>query len=369
MDNENHANTGQPTDAEKREFKCKNCGAPLVFKPGSTSLTCPYCGAVTDIDAGTEPIEELDYNEYLEQIEDGENSADLQQVNTITCNACGATTTLDPNQTAGECPFCGTRFVIDDTCSKSLIKPKSILPFKLNHDEAVKAFEKWLKKLHFAPPKLKRLAYQSEKMSGIYIPYWTYDSDTITHYTGKRGTDHTRTVTRNGKTETVTETTWVHVSGTISHFFDDVLVAASDTLPKNKMNKLEPWDLENLSGYNEQFLSGFRSESYKIGLKEGFAEAKEIMDSEISSLIRSDIGGDHQVITSQSTEYSNITFKHTLLPIWVTAYKYNSKVFQVIINGRTGKVAGDRPWCWWKITLLILAIIGVCVGIYFLCAD
>jgi len=49
-----------------------------------------------------------------------------------------------------------------------------------------------------------------------------------------------------------------------------------------------------------------------------------------------------------------------LLPIWVTSYRFNEKVFQVLVNGQTGEVAGDRPWSVWKIVRLVaLILLGV----------
>ncbi|MBQ3990582.1 MAG: hypothetical protein II630_07035, partial [Bacteroidales bacterium] len=213
-------------------------------------------------------------------------------------------------------------------------------------------------------------ATQCEKLAGMYLPYWTYDAQTESDYRGLRGDDYTDTitVTVNGKTETrtVVKTRWTPVSGHIGLFFDDVLIPASKTLNRKKMDELEPWDLENLVPYEEKFLSGFRTETYQTGLKEGYEDAKGIMEQGIRAEVCRDIGGDHQKITSLSIQFSDTTFKHTLLPIWISAYRFNAKVYRFIVNGRTGKVAGDRPWCWWKITLFVLAIIAVLVGIFYI---
>jgi hypothetical protein len=88
------------------------------------------------------------------------------------------------------------------------------------------------------------------------------------------------------------------------------------------------------------------------------------MASPIEQSIRRDIGGDEQRIHSVDTDYYNVTFKHILLPLWICAYRYQDRVYRILINGCTGEVAGERPWSWIKITLfvlLILAIIGIIV--------
>ena len=75
--------------------------------------------------------------------------------------------------------------------------------------------------------------------------------------------------------------------------------------------------------------------------------------------VRSDIGGDEQTIENLATDYSEITFKHLLLPVYAGAYRYNGKLFQILVNGRTGEIQGDRPYSFWKIALLVLSLVIV----------
>ena len=49
----------------QRQFPCKDCGANLVFAPGTNALTCPYCGAANEIEPADAAVEELDYNHHL----------------------------------------------------------------------------------------------------------------------------------------------------------------------------------------------------------------------------------------------------------------------------------------------------------------
>ena len=221
----------EPEISQKKEFKCKNCGASLVFEPGTTSMKCPYCGAENEIEISDEVIEELDLEEYLAKLEAGGETGDgnkLEEVSTVACSSCGAVVTLDANIVSDECPFCGTKLVVANESTKKMIKPKSVLPFKVKSEEAIQAYRKWIKGLWFAPPKLKVYAMQCEQLAGMYLPYWTYDAQTESDYRGLRGDDYTETVTVtvNGKSETrtVVKTRWTPVSGHIGLFFDDVLI-------------------------------------------------------------------------------------------------------------------------------------------------
>ena len=358
---DNHQDTHQ-------EVKCNQCGSVLAFKPGTTSLTCQYCGAANEIAVKDEAIEELDYLEYINNKIDAEEK---QEISTVKCTSCGATTTLKPNITSDQCPFCGTPLVLTSGTSSSILKPKSLLPFKIDQKQAMERFRLWVKKLWFAPSKLKKFIHSIDRLVGMYLPYWTYDSDTYSKYTGERGTYYyvteTYTTTENGRTVTKTRQVrkirWTPVSGSVSHSFDDVLVPASTSLPVKYVNKLEPWDTENLVPFDEKFLSGFKAESYQIDLKEGFTEAKNIMDVTIRKLICSDIGGDEQRIHSVDTSYSNITFKHVLFPLWISAYRFRNKVYRFLVNARTGEVQGERPYSFWKIFFFVLGILAVIAGI------
>jgi len=240
----------------------------------------------------------------------------------------------------------------------SQVKPAYLLPFSIDLQKAHQVFECWIAKRWFAPDDLKRNAANRDAMTGLYIPYWTYDSQTESSYSGQRGTNHTEhySTVENGKRVTRSRTVirWRPVHGRVGHFFNDVLIVASKSLPEKYAARLEPWDLENLKEFNGSFLAGFKTETYRVGLEEGYEKAKGIMDSTIRELIKRDIGGDHQRIASVNTSYSGITFKHILLPIYLSAYRYKGKVFRFMVNGRTGEVQGERPWSVIKITLAVV---------------
>ena len=88
---------------------------------------------------------------------------------------------------------------------------------------------------------------------------------------------------------------------------------------------------------------------------DGFAMAADVMDPQIRQAIRHDIGGDHQRIHSVNTRHDDVTFKHILLPVWLSAYRYRDRVYRFLVNARTGEVQGERPWSWIKIAAAAVA--------------
>ena len=210
-------------------------------------------------------------------------------------------------------------------------------------------------------------------MNGIYVPYWTFDADTRSDYAGQRGTHYyeTKTVMRDGKRQQVRvrKTRWRAASGHVTRFFDDVLVLASKSLPKKYTDGLEPWDLSSLEPYKPEYLAGFRAEGYQIELTDGFTEARAYMDRMIRRDVKYDIGGDEQRISGVNTRISDVTFKHILLPVWLAAYKYNGKTYRFVVNGRTGRVQGERPYSAWKISIAVVIGLAVACAIGFVMAN
>lgn len=357
-----------PPQTVQRQFPCKNCGANLVFEPGTNCLVCPYCGTENEIAPVNERVEELDYHVHVQQLA---ASAPTVDAPVVRCTACGAETVFAADVVADHCPFCGAA-IVAMAASKKLIRPKSLLPFHVTRNQAGEAFRQWVASRWFAPGDLVRMAERAA-IDGAYVPAWTYDSDTASDYTGERGDDYwdteTYTETVNGqsvtRTRQVRRTRWSWASGRVFNRFDDVLVLASQSLPPKQSAALEPWDLPSLVPYRDEYLSGFAAQTYQVGLEQGFEQAKGIMDGVIRQSICRDIGGDHQRIHSVDTQYGNVTFKHILLPVWISAYRYHEKVYRFLVNARTGEVQGERPYSAVKIVLTILLALAVLAAIFF----
>jgi len=349
---------------EEHRFPCPQCGADLRFSPADARLVCDHCGysePVTLPRGGAQPIQELDFRRAIEA---RLPEAEIETQRYSRCPNCGAEIEFDPEVHATECPFCATP-VVADTGTSRHIKPRGLAPFILSEREARAAMTDWLGSLWFAPSGLVDYARKGRAMTGVYVPYWTFDADTRSRYAGQRGTIYYESepvMVRDAQGRTrremrqVAKIRWQPVTGRVARFFDDVLVLAATSLPRSYTDGLMPWDLSRLVPYQPEFLAGFRAEGYTVDLEAGMTEARAFMDRMIERDVRFDIGGDRQQVDRIETEIGAVTFKHILLPVWTAAYRYGGRSYRFVVNGQTGKVQGERPWSWIKIALAVIAL-------------
>ena len=341
---------------KETDKKCPNCGATVVFDPATGMMHCDYCGYSCELPKADSENEicEMDFEAALhtESFNWGEQKKEVQ------CKQCGAVTVYDALETAAVCPFCGSTSVMP-AATDNTIAPGAVCPFAVTKEQAGERFTRWLKRKWFAPRKAKQSA-SPEAFQGVYLPYWTYDAQTTSNFTGRAGYDK-RVKDRDGNVRT--ETTWRHVNGVYQEFFDDVTVMASKRQEGSGVSDCEPFDFSKLVPYSPQVLAGFVAERYSIGLQEGWDTAQRTIQShlrsDIQSYIRRHWNADRADSVHFSTLYSNITYKYLLVPVWISSFKYKDKVYQFAVNGQTGKVGGKSPVSALRVILFILAIIGL----------
>jgi len=355
-------------------FKCPSCGADMKFSPATGAMHCDFCERDEAIEAVDEEIEEYDFAtaETDETLNDWGG-----ETKTVECENCGGKTVVPAGETTVACAFCGSPKVLDKEELPG-IKPESLIPFKIDIDKAGELFKAWIKKRKFSPSALKR-EYRADNAKGVYIPYWSYDTNARSTYTGQAGDYYydteTYTETVDGRTQTknrqVRKVRWRFVSGTYDKTFDDIIFSDSGNVDQKMIERIEPFRLNELVHYDPRFLAGFAAERYSKGLKAVWERAKAFM----SKIIRGDIveiigrSCDEVGNVNVSTNYTDIKYKHMLLPVWISAYHYRNKLFNFYINGQTGEVQGKAPKSFFKISGLILLIAGIGVGLYFLLTN
>jgi ribosomal protein S27E len=343
----------------------------MEFDPASGGMKCRFCGHTEALPAPSTAAATALQPHSLDEFMAKGGTAGLVSIGAkaleITCTGCGAAVVFEPPQVAGKCSFCGADLVAQPKAADPLIAPDAVLPAKIPKEKAQGEVRQWLQTRWFAPNALKRMARQ-EGIGGVYLPFWDYDASTVSRYRGERGQHYWETEVyeeddgRGGRvqrTRQVQRTAWYPAAGEVSRQFENVLIAASTSIAEARLNALEPWDIEALCPYEPAYLSGFKAQRYQVELPAGFENAKRVMQRTIEQDVRRDIGGDEQNIGSIDTEYSAVMFRHVLLPVWIGAYRFQNRAYQVVVNARTGEVQGERPFSSAKIAILIAAILVI----------
>lgn len=352
---------------------CPACGAELEWTPGQGALNCPYCGHTQQDAAAADASSHVPTEHRLDQAAMLATKGWGAEVQEVRCETCGAISEHDPRIAASDCAFCGSDQLHLYDATEDLIRPESVLPFAVDKGKAAGDFKGWVSGLWFRPNALKKLA-RLAKVDGVYVPCWTFDANASSRWRAEAGhyyyeTEHYTEMVDGKpqrKTRQVRKTRWVPASGSRRDSFDDVLISASTGLEQKLFDGLLPFDLGQLRGYDTQYLAGFTAERYQLGLDDGFQVARKKMDSDIHAACVRDCPGDTHRNMRVNTVYSDETFKHILLPIWIAAYDYQGKVYRYLVNGQTGKLHGTAPYSAFKIAAAVLAaliIIGVIIAL------
>jgi ribosomal protein S27E len=365
------ANPQPQKESRAQRWKCEACAADQRYDAKTQKLICDFCGATRAVPQGEGAIVEHDLESAFGQLDSLPQGLGVENDRLAKCNECGASVHFNDEKTATRCAFCGAASVLVQTENRRSLRPESLVPFAVEKKRANDEFGKWLASLWFRPSDLRKMA-SVQDLGGVYVPFWTYDAHVDSSWTADAGyyyyeteeyteVEDGETVT---KTREVQRTRWEPAWGQRSDDFDDVLVCASLGLPRDLAASLRSFDTKQLVPYSPAFLAGWQAEEYAVDLQNGFTEARQEMDREQERRCSNDVPGDTQRGLSVSSTYSQLTFKHVLLPIWIAAYRYRGDVYRFLVNGQTGEVQGKAPYSWLKITAFTLFIAALLFAIY-----
>ncbi len=347
----------------QRKFSCPACGAEAQWNPAKQALICAFCGTTSPAQvqlnaSGEQIIKENDLVAALRAIPDSARGWQAKKTS-VRCQSCQAISVFDPERVGQRCDFCGSSALVPYEEIKEAFRPESLLPMKVSETQVRETIRGWYRSRWFAPNKLRKSAL-TDTVKGLYIPYWTFDARVHADWTAESGYYYYETQTyrdADGKQQTrqVRKVRWQPSAGTVDHFFDDELVAASRGVQPDLLRKVEPFPTEQLRTYEAGYLAGWVVERYQLDLVGAAQQARKVMDGKIFSLCAREVPGDTHRNLHVRSDYSGQTFKHILAPVWLLTYNYGPRTFQVVINGFTGAMAGHYPKSWVKILLAVLA--------------
>jgi Zn finger protein HypA/HybF involved in hydrogenase expression len=347
--------SGAQSATASQKFECPACGAEAQWNPAKKALICPFCGTESPATLQTRGadtvIVEHDLAAALRGIPDSKRGWQADKVS-VQCRSCRAISVFNPERIGQRCEFCGSSELVPYAQVKDAFSPESLLPFALSDSQARDRIREWYGRQWLAPNRLRSRAL-TDTVRGLYLPYWTFDAKAHAEWTAESGRYYYETV--NGKQERRVE--WSPAAGQLDHFFDDELVAASVGVSASLLRGIEPFPTASLIPYDPGYLAGWTVERYQIDLVNAAARSRQQMEARLRDLCGAQVPGDTYRNLIVQSVYRDQTFKHILVPVWLLTYTYGSKTYQIAANGVTGRMSGQRPWSWIKITLLVIAIL------------
>jgi hypothetical protein len=359
-----------PPEAQEKQrevvaFKCPHCGAGTAYSAADGALTCTHCGYYEPPhkEVVGKAAQAFEFTvETLERAAHGWG----QTRNELQCQDCGAYTSTAPDSLTHTCPFCASHKVIQRKALQDNLRPRFLIPFTIEAGKCQQIAHEWLGSSWMTPGSLHRLA-KVAGFTGIYLSFWTFDA--VTNADWKAEVAHTETEqyfdSREMKYKTRTKTVWKWESGHVQLVLDDLLVPGTSRLSHLLLGQLRDYDLSQLAVYEPSYLAGFQAQAYDLPLEAAWEKGRHEMRERTREACCSQASNSHMRNFSMNLNFKDESWRYVLLPVYIAAYQYQDKTYQVMVNGQTGAIAGQRPVSWLKVGLVIAMSLapGLLVGL------
>ena len=344
-----------------QQYKCPCCNGAIEFDSQSQKMKCPYC------DTEFEPETLASYDEALK--EDGEETpmdwessagtewqeGETEGLHIYVCESCNGEIVADETTGATFCPFCGNPVVVMKQFSGDL-RPDCVIPFKLDKQAAMEALKKHCKgKLLL--PKLFQDENHIEKIRGIYVPFWLFDTDAEANIRYRA----TRVRHWSDSDYDYTETKYYAVRRTGDIGFAHVPVDGSTKMEDALMESIEPFDFSEAVDFQTAYLSGFFADKYDVDSEQSVSRANERIRKSTEEAFAATVRGYTTVVPEHTNiRLNNARAKYALYPVWILNTQWEGKQYTFAMNGQTGKFVGNLPMDKRAYMKWLFGIAGVC---------
>jgi DNA-directed RNA polymerase subunit RPC12/RpoP len=240
---------------------------------------------------------------------------------TIACQSCGAEFLMAPEALSLTCPYCNSLYVVENAGSRELVAPSGLIPFQFDRQRARKLFEDHLREWGDSAP-LPPGAPQA-----LYQPAWCF---TIS---GQAPWNCLRYVNRR----------WAPDSGSKIVFIRDVLISASPKVKGIFPRDIPGYTLSALVPYDGRYLADWPAETYQVSMSDASLQAREFALEEARKQIQAAFLEETRNLNVSSAEITIESFKLVLLPVWTARISRAGQPQQIMLNGQSGTIWGDKP--------------------------
>lgn len=317
-----------PLPIAQSDLLCTQCGGQCRYAPATRALQCDSCGTDHAIhaDPNIDPAAELHYDPALPHTEQPE----FQSARAAQCQTCGGEVVFHGASISENCPYCDGS-LIEKSVTQSY-PSLGVIPFSVEGEPAHVAAIAWATARWAAPGDLGRHVAKSDVI-GIYVPFWTFDSDEAVDYT-------VTYENRSGKTTSLRS----H-RGFMNTRFDDLLMPASPHVtPLIRDGILHEFDPRRLRPFDPAYLAGFAAERHHQTVRQGLALNEPDKKLLLRNRIKSHSGRSGIVNVTYKTDTTGIRYRRILLPVWILHYEYKGTPYKIVTCGIQGRTFGERPF-------------------------
>jgi hypothetical protein len=204
-------------------------------------------------------------------------------------------------------------------------------------------YGKFMKGAIFAPSEMKSEKCV-ESFRGIYMPYWTYATSKHENVS----VTGSRTYYRGDYKYTENHA----LSADVDMVYNNVAYDASSSFSDNLSMGIAPYDLTQQQEFTPSFLSGFYADTNDMDDMVYQNDAQELIARDAFDKFKKTTGFTKYSLTGPNNVQKlkpNVDGKFlTMLPVWFMSIRSKNKrgeerVSYTVVNGQTGKVAGDVP--------------------------
>ena len=349
--------------ADNLEYKCPSCGGAIAFDSKLQKMKCPYC----DLEMDMESFKSMD--EHLEEVHTSEKESSVlnstekwqegdAQLNVFVCNSCGGELIADENTVATACPYCDNPVVLKERLIGDL-KPKLVIPFKLDKKAAKEALNRHIQGKRLLPKVFKDQNHIDE-IKGIYVPFWLFDITADANL--KYNAESIRMWS--DSQYNYREISYYSVLREGQLNFTHLPVDGSKKISNTLMESIEPFDFSEAVDFQTAYLAGYLADRYDVTAEESIDSVEDRAKTSTARVFENTVKGyDTLRIEDSSIQlYRNSEAMYVLYPVWFLNTTWNKKRYTFAMNGQTEKFVGDLPLdkgAYWKYFILFSIIAAI----------
>lgn len=316
----------QPRAVKSEQFQCPRCAARMNYTPDGKALLCEFCSYRQELDVPEAHVQS-EYGigglekDFIAALATAKGHSQPVAMRSMQCLGCATEFVLSPEMLSLTCPYCDSVYVTETAETHEILPPQALIPFSISQNEVQLTMRAWFKRHGIERPRISALV-------GIYLPVWTFDISGEMAWKGMKQQGNQ----------------WVPVSGSKYVMRDDVLVPAAKRLSKTMSKELPDFDYDQLVAYDARYLADWPAERYQVTLADASLRGRKQVINDLRRKPHEMTHGER--VKDFSLQAKGIiveSYKLILVPLWLLHFKVEDTVYEVIINGQTGNVRGERP--------------------------